>query len=153
MCCSGPCSSYMFIDVKDEAVILTVVLVQLPEASPPPWCQHGRHLVSVHFHHEEPACCGSQWSGCRKGLSASAGVPQVCLLGALFGWLWRKHHVVYVCHTCTCITAATCFPYLHSCAEPEKTLCDALWPASLMIREVTWLMWVCSKHCDNSLWK
>ena len=37
-----------------------------------------------------------------------------------------------------------------SCAEPEKTQCDALWPASLMIQEVTWPKWVYSKHCDHS---
>lgn len=45
-----------------------------------------------------------------------------------------------------CSTAAVSFPSLSlpppplCCTEPEKTLCDALWPASLTTREVTWLM-------------
>lgn len=82
---------------------INVVSVQLPEPSPPSWRQHGRHIVSVYFHHEEPACCGPQWSGCRKGLPASAGLPQVwCVAWGHACRLWRKHLVL------SCSTATVC---------------------------------------------
>jgi len=54
------------------------------------------------------------------------------------------------CHAALQLSFTTTYPY-HLCyTEPEKTLCDALWPASLTTQEVTWLMWVCS---DTALWK
>ena len=82
---------------------INVVSVQLPEPSPPSWRQHGRHIVSVYFHHEEPACCGPQWSGCRKGLPASAGLPQVwCVAWGHTCRLWRKH-LVLSCSTATVV--------------------------------------------------
>lgn len=125
-----------------------VVFVQLPEPSPPSWRQHGRHIVSVYFHHEEPACCGPQWSGCRKGLPASAGLPQVwCVAWGHACRVWRKH-LALSCSTALCFTT-TC-PYPPCYTEPGKTLCDALWPASLTIQEVTWLMWVCIECCGYS---
>ena len=146
-CCSG-LRSRSCTCTGCGACSINVVSVQLPEPSPPSWRQHGRHIVSVYFHHEEPACCGPQWSGCRKGLSASAGLPQVwCVAWGHACRLWKN---TLSCHAAVQLSFATAYPCPPCYTEPEKTLCDALWPASLTIQEVTWLMWVCIECCGYS---